>query len=81
MPAMFQKTTALKYRRRKFPLPGATIDDRPAHEVVRERKLETSPRRRITKAEFHARGGLKNSQLFRKTDKAGRWMHFEVLIG
>jgi hypothetical protein len=30
----------------------------------------------ITKAEFYRLGGLRNSSLFRKADKRGRWRHY-----
>ena len=31
---------------------------------------------RITKKQFYAMGGFANSQLYRRADKRGRWMHF-----
>lgn len=35
--------------------------------------------RRITKRRFYDLGGFANSKLFRKADKFGRWMHFELI--
>ena len=34
---------------------------------------------RITKKEFYARGGFKNSKLFRKADKNGRWLYYRII--
>ena len=34
---------------------------------------------RITKEEFYNNGGLSNPRYFRKANKAGRWMYFEVI--
>lgn len=33
-------------------------------------------RRRISKAEWQALGGLRNSRLFRRQTAAGRWLHY-----
>lgn len=33
-------------------------------------------RRRISKAEWRALGGLRNSRLFRRQTAAGRWLHY-----
>lgn len=31
---------------------------------------------RITKREWYALGGFANSDLYRRADRLGRWMHF-----
>lgn len=31
---------------------------------------------RITKAEWYRLGGFANSDLYRRADRLGRWMHF-----
>lgn len=36
-------------------------------------------RREITKREFYRMGGLRNSKLFRKQPRDGRWRYFMLL--
>ena len=41
--------------------------------------MKRKPYKKITKKEFYKLDGFKNSNLFRKADKNGKWKYYMVL--